>query len=250
MKRPSSPSAWPAIPDPRDPYARPVSGGAAPVVPPLIVEWRAPLVAPSLLSDDDLVRIATDHDPCAVPTALDLVLGPYGADADHRSQIVATGWGALFTTDAGGDPPLDRWATRGSGRERAGARALLRTPPAPWRIAALDGARAIVEDVVGLGTFAPTGPVTLRPWAAPAGPLRVGGGLLARIVRVADGGWVAVGGIAAPTIPAGVGAWVAAAGRAAVADGAPVLTAVDALCARGYDVARRILETAYLTEHR
>jgi hypothetical protein len=74
--------------------------------------------------------------------------------------------------------------------------------------------------------------------------VRVGGAIAARVVRTIDG-WEAVAPIAVPWVPSVIDRWLRWAPLAARADDPRVRTLPDVLRARGHQLARRLLETAW-----
>jgi hypothetical protein len=204
---------------------------------PLLPEDRplpiAPLPLPTVA---ELVRIATDIEPDAGCIGPDLVLGPLADEADVTLLRAATAWSAwinLREVPALVRRSRDRRVPRSV---RATLVAVHRAPPAPWRVVARDGDSIVVDDVVGLGTAAPTGPVRCEARVAP-------GDLLLSPIAVGPDGPVAVAPIVVPRSPP-LGSTRAAV-RAARAADPRVRTMADVLRTHGHVLARGILTEAW-----
>lgn len=170
-------------------------------------------------SDEDLARIAADHDPTVGASGPDRLLGVWADTADRRSLLAAVAHAAALPPDDAPDAPLEREIRRRSGPERAALRAVLRAPLAPYRV---EGGRMVPLVPIP----APTGPVRLRPVARPAGTAEV---VFARVVEGPDG-WEAVAPIGAPPLPTTFGAWLAE---------------LPDLAHHGHVLLRRVLESAW-----
>jgi hypothetical protein len=216
---------------------------------PLLPEASALPVAERAPELAALVRLGTDIDPALGASAPDLVLGPWGLTADAHTRAVAVAWGALHAMDEPPPSPVERWLRqRGGPRQlRASLVALRAAPPAPfgvlsWEPGSDGGGIARLQPLLELGSCAPSGPVRVERPGTVAGPVRVGGGLVARVMRVqGEPGWVAVGALccAEPILPPH---WLVRATWRERSAGLPVRTIAEVLRARGPHLVRRILE--------
>jgi len=163
-------------------------------------ESAPPPLADRAASTADLARIAADQCPDASAEAPDWFLGPWAdilTSAD--GAVLATALAQHALVERGGTTSAEVWARDAAAADRAAVRAAGRAPLGLWRVAALDGSNAIVEDLVGLGEgWAPNGTARLGEGGGVLGAARSGGTVLARAVRTASG-WVLVAPLALPT---------------------------------------------------
>lgn len=274
--------SWPSAVDPCDPFPEPLRDDPAPVdgrtsLKPLRVAladlwagraeeadvvslfrargldrpFRArerPLpVGPRIPSEAELVEIATDADPAAGSIGADLVLGPVAdGPVDRRTLQVAVALSAFFRGDGVVGAPHRRWHRihpAPSVSDRAAVGAVAHAPLAPWRILRLAPHHVEVQDVIGLSSVAiPQGPVVLRGVGQPFGPPTVGGLLVSRIARGAQG-WVATCPIAMPgDLPPAIPRWLRWLGWADRLDRKGRISLVGVLARQGHQLTRRLLE--------
>ncbi|MEM6931474.1 MAG: hypothetical protein AAF602_31380 [Myxococcota bacterium] len=144
--------------------------------------------APRLATEEELVRITTDHDPSAGLFAPDVVLGPLADEpVDRRSLVVALAACAFVVGDGVDASPYRRYTRRAPippEAERLEVRAIALAPFAPFRIERLTVDTVEVSDVVGLlAASVPEGPVPLRRPGLPFGDVGPGDLLFARMAR-------------------------------------------------------------------
>jgi hypothetical protein len=215
----------------------------------LLPEATSPPLADRVPELAAIVRLGTDIDPALGASAPDLVLGPWGLSADPHTRAVAVAWGALHPMDEPPPSAIERWLRQRGGERwlRNSLSALRNTPPAPYRVIswapdASGAGTATLVPLLELGACAHTGPVRVERPGTVAGPVRPGGGLLARVVQVrGEPGWVAVGALAVaePVLPSH---WLIRATWKARSAGLPARTIPDVLRARGPHLVRRMLE--------
>ena len=161
---------------------------------PLLPERAALPEADRVPEIADLVRIATDVEPDIASDAPDRLFGPWASLAKPSDLAAAVALACLWPSDPASPlrSPLERWG-RAPGlprRDRASLLSLLRAPPAPYRLLAVEqgrlGATVTIEPLFDLGAACP-GPVAFLPAVAtPSGGLRATGGLFARVIPVRD----------------------------------------------------------------
>ncbi len=177
---------------------------------PLGPHRHRPLLAARPVPLADLVRVSTDLCPDADQEAGEWALGPWadaiavGDPLGRRALAVALAWHG-FTEREDGFTTFERWC---NGKfappesERAAVRAIGTAPVGLWRVRAVREDTVILDDALGLSArFRPVGPARLERPGGVVGDLSVGGGLLARVAPLADGGWWVGAGLALPALP-------------------------------------------------
>lgn len=159
-----------------------------------------------LPSEVDLVRIATDHDPCVVAEGGDRVLGPFADEGDPATMRVAVALAAFLVGEDADVSPVDRWLreTEGELEVKAGLRAARGAPLLPYAVERA-GDRVRLRPLLPQGGSAPQGDLPWRPLPAPAGG--EGDLVFARIART-SAGFRLVTGLVVPAWPAEAQRWV------------------------------------------
>lgn len=227
---------WPVLDRPGDPWAEPVPPDATPEEEALFVAatesvWRGRL-APELLalaerlgrsgelvpdhnplplgdllpSEADLVRVATDHDPCAVAEGGDRVLGPFAEEAELGAMRAAVALAAFLVGEDADVSPVDRWLreTTAEQERKAGFRAARAAPLLPYAVTPVADGAVTLRPLLPQGPSAPVGRVAWRALPSPAG----GDGtvVFARVAR-SSRGFCLVTGIGVPGWPAEAERW-------------------------------------------
>ncbi|MCA9493339.1 MAG: hypothetical protein KC621_25585, partial [Myxococcales bacterium] len=118
-------------------------------------------VATWLPTEAELVRVATDHDPCVVAEGGDRVLGPFAGDGDPQAMRAAVALAAFLVGEDADVSPVDRWLreTSGEAERKQGFRAARAAPLLPYRVAPLAEGRARLSPLLPQGASAPIGEI-------------------------------------------------------------------------------------------
>lgn len=153
---------------------------------------EAPRPVVDVATDEDLARIALDHEPDAGGDAPFALLGDVAAHlpASHPLWLVAVAWSAALVFPGSDHPPVRAWSLdlkRRHGDRRDRVLAATRAPPVPFRLVSGDGGLHLSPRVPVNPGWVPAGPVCLDAVPCTCGAPAPGRLLWARVVPTTSG---------------------------------------------------------------